>query len=313
MVAAGRLTVVAGASQRLRDEAVAGLRDGWTGPVRRLVEPGEVEGLLIGLETPSLFGDAELLLVRADQRWLAKHQDRLLPHLGQPVVAGAMLLLVDQLDGRSALAKAAAKAGVLVVADGPDDRSLPGWLALRLGAHPQGCTDLHRLTDILVRRIGNRPDALLAAIDLIALACLPGPLRQAEAEALVAGEAEQPLWELSGAVLEGRPADALRLLHAPQAAEPPQVLGALANEIRRLIACHDTKDDTEAARQAGVRPGGAFFHARRRAARWPRSALVRLLSGINQCQRQIRRGQDPLTALELLVLHAQRLVGPGRR
>ena len=35
MVAAGRLTVVAGASQRLRDEAVAGLRDGWTGPARR--------------------------------------------------------------------------------------------------------------------------------------------------------------------------------------------------------------------------------------------------------------------------------------
>ncbi|MFM2091679.1 MAG: hypothetical protein RLZZ127_2168 [Planctomycetota bacterium] len=313
MVAAGRLTLVVGASQRLRDEAVAGLRGGWTGPVRRLVEPSDLDGLLIGLETPSLFGEPELLLVRADARWLAKHQDRLLPHLGQPVLAGAMLLLLDQVDGRSGLAKAADKAGALVRADGPDDRSVAGWLALRLGGHPQGCTDLHRIGDLLVRRIGNQPDALLAAIDLIALACHPGPLRPAEADALVQGEAEQPLWELSGALLEGRPGDALRMLHAPQAAEPPQILAALGNEVRRLIACHDTRDDAEAARQAGVKAGGAFFHARRRASRWPRPALVRLLSGINQCQRQLRRGQDPVVALELLVLHAQRLLPAGRR
>ena len=110
---------------------------------------------------------------------------------------------------------------------------------------------------------------------------------------------------------KGRDADALRMLHAPQA-EPGALLNGLISELRRLLAVKQTTDDAEAARLAGVKATAAMNHARRRAARFKPDELRRLLAGAIQALRQARGRVDELTAAEWYVANAKRIVGARR-
>ncbi len=314
MAAESRLSAVVGSSQRLRDAALARLRAGWDGPVARQIAPADPAGMLLALATPSLFGERTLTLLRCDEAWVARHRDLLLPHVGAEPISGRMILVLDALDGREALAKALAAAGACHRCEGPGkEAELPGWIAMQCSAHPQGVADLHRLAEVLARRIGNDPDAILGAIDQIALASHPGQLRAEDAEALLGGEAARPAWEFSGALVEGRTGEALRLLHAPASGEPPQLLAALCGELRKLIACHEHRDDAEVVRVSGIRGVGGLSYARRRAARLPRATLLRLLKGALDCARASRSGRDPLVALEQYVAQAGQVVRGAAR
>ena len=307
-----RLQAVVGPSVRLRDVLVAEMKSAWTGPLQRLVEPDDLPRILLDLDTPSFLGDSALLLIRADQPWIKRHADQLLPHVGQPLAASAVVLISPDLDQRSALAKALGKAKALHVADVPDAKGIGDWLGARLAAEPQGVEHPREIAAVLIEQVGADADALLGAIEVLAIYSGEGPLTRAGAEALLSGMAERPIWDLTAAFFEGKAKRAIELLHAGGGAEPEQVLSALIGDLRRQIACSETPDDAEASAWLGTK--GNLYYARKRAKELGRPTLLRLLIGALQCQRQLRTtGNDGPLAIELFVLHAQKVLGRGGR
>lgn len=307
-----RIQAVVGPSVRLRDALLAGLTAGWMGPLNRLVEPEDPATLLLDLDTPSLLGDSALIELRADLPWLRRHADLIAPHVGRPLAAGALVLIAPELDGRGALAKALQKAKALHVADVPDAKGVVDWLIGRINVHPQGADDARGIALALVEHIGPDADGLLGAIEVLAIHAGEGPLSKAGAGALFAGTAERPIWDLTGAFFEGKAKRAIELIHAGGGAEPEAVLAALLGDLRRQIACSESQDDEEVG--GWLKSKGNLYYARKRARDLGRPALLRLFIGALQLQRQLRTGgTDGELALEVFVLHAQRVLGRGAR
>lgn len=309
-----RIQAVVGSSWRLRDERVAELCSTWSGPVKRVAEPDDLPGLLLGLDTPSLFEDPALTVVRASAPYLKRHREALTGAIRPGGDAGSVVVLaLGEIDGREALAKNLTKAGALHHVDVPDGKRLSGWLAERLTRHPQGVERPGQVADALIDHLGEDIDALLMAIEVVALHAGNRPLTPADVAAVVEGVGERPIWDFTGAVMDGAGRRALDLMYAGGGLEPPQAIASLINECRKLIACCDARNDEEAARLAGVR-GGAIYYARQRARGLGKPMLIRLMTGAYLCQRQLRQsGYNGETALELLVLHAQRMIKPQGR
>ncbi len=315
-----RLHLITGDSLVLRDELMPQVLAGWTGPIKRVVEPADLSRVVLDLDTPSLFEDPALWLVRCDGRYLRKHAETLLPLAGVPAVAGLVVMSLDGPDKGKAgdavakLLKALTAAEALHQAEVPGEKEIVGWLTARLDRHPQGVTHPRRVAEAFVEHLGDNLDALLSAITVVAIHADQGPLTAEGVDALVAGQAGRPIWEFTGAVLDGNARRAIELLHAGDGLASQLALASLAGEIRKLIACCDTTDDAEVATWILAKGRPNLYYARQRARNLGRPLLVRLLTGCLQTQRQLRQsGTDHELALETLVLHAQRVIRPGGR
>jgi len=317
-----KLRAVLGSSARLRDEALAPLLATWSGPIKRAVDPGDLRSILSDVDTPSLFGDPTFWLVRGNEAWLKSKAAELAPLAGAEALAGCLVLVVPGIDGRLPVAKALAAAQAVIDADPPWSGLKPweagpatkAWIAERLAAHPAGVQRSMLCADLLHGHVGEDADALLAAMDVVQAFADDAPITPEAVEAVVVGTASRPAYEFSGAVLVGEVGKALGLLHAGQGMEPGQAMAVLHNEVRKQIACLDAPDDAGAAELAGIKGRPNLRQARRQAQAAGRPALVRLLGGILKTQRQLRGGaEDPLLAVELLVLHARQLLAAGKR
>lgn len=315
-----RLQVITGRSLVLRDEVLPNVIGGWTGPIKRVVEPADLSRIVLDLDTPSLFEDPALWLVRCDGRYLRKHAELLLPLAGSPPVAGMVVMSLDGPDKGKAgdavakLMKALQAADAVHAVDVPADKEVVGWLTQRVAAHPQGAENPRSVAEALVEHLGDDVDALLSAITVVAIHADRGPLTVQGVDALVAGQAGRPIWEFTGAVLEGNARRAIELLHAGEGIPAQMALAALIGEVRKLIACCDTSDDAEVARWTLARGRPNLYYARQRAKNLGRALLIRLQTGCLQAQRQLRQGgTNHELALETLVLHAQRVVRPPAR
>ena len=315
-----RLHLITGDSLVLRDELLPQVLGDWKGPVKRVVEPADLGRIVLDLDTPSLFEDPALWLIRCDGRYLRKHADELLPLAGTAAVAGVVVMSLDGPDKGKAgdavakLMKAVDAAGALHHAEVPDAKEVVGWLSARLDGHPQGVQNPRRVAEALVEHLGDNLDALLAAVGVIAIHADQGPLTVEGVDALVAGQAGRPIWEFTGAVLEGNGRRAVELLHAGDGLAPQLALSSLISEIRKLIACCDTADDGEVAAWTLAKGRPNLYYARQRARNLGKPLLVRLQTGCLQTQRQLRQsGHDAELALETLVLHAQRAIRPPGR
>jgi DNA polymerase III delta subunit len=310
---ASRLQVVAGASVRLRDELAAGFISGWQGPVKRAVEPADLNRILLDLETPSFLETATLQVVRGDEKYVKKHQALLTPCIGASAVNGVLLLITPGIDQREKFTKALIQAKALHLVDAPERGAVAGWLAHRLSLLPWGVAHGGAVADALLATIGEDPDALLAAADVAALYAADAPLDVAAVEAVTSGIAERPLWEFTAALLEGRAARAIELLYAGAGIEPQVAISSLLNEVRKLLACAEHSDDAAAISAAGLKGKPNLYYARKRSKEMGRTVLLRVLQGLLQAQRQLRRsGYQPELVMELLALNAQRVVRPAR-
>jgi DNA polymerase III delta subunit len=163
-----------------------------------------------------------------------------------------------------------------------------------------------------VAAYGEDADALLNACDIASLYADEAKIGPADIELLAAGVASRPVYDFTGAVLEGRVQRALELLHAGQGMEGPEALAALHNELRRMLACQESDDDGQV--QAWLGAKGSLYYARRRAGMLNRNACLRLLGDVIHAQRRCRQsGVEPLMLTELTVLHAQRVLRPSGR
>lgn len=308
---ATRIQGVASASSYLRDELLAGLLATWPGAVKRLVEP-DLPRLLIDLDTPSLFGDVAWYVVRGDDRWLKKHGDALAKVAGQPAANGVLILVATSFDAK--LAKALAGAGGLHSAIPPGPREVSAWLTARLSTGSRTVTQPRAVADELMVAAGDDIDAALAIFEVASDYAGDAPVDAAAIQAVSGTLAERPIWEFTDAFFNGNARRALELLHAGSGMDAQPAIAALGGEARKLIACLESPDDGAVAAWAGMRGRANLVFARRRAKELGRATLLRLANGILMAQRQLRTGgADQELSLELLVLHAQRVIrGSGR-
>jgi len=303
-----RLDVVLGASFRLRDALVADLLAGWSGPVKRLSDPEDPGRLVLDLDTPSLFEEPALWLVRLSQPWFKRHRTILVGLAGQPVAAGRVVVSLAALEGPGDLAKKLDAVGALHRSEPPGPREVVDWLSARLLTHPQGVERPRVVAEALHRHLGDDVDALLAAVEVVAVYAGVKAIDAAAVEAVIGGLAERPIWEFTSALFDGDARTAIELLHAG-GIEAERTLAGLLAELRKLLACAQTSDDGEAIRWAGARGRPNLYHVRNRARSLGQPLAERLLGAAALAQRRLRQsGTDPATVLELLVLHAQRLI-----
>jgi DNA polymerase III delta subunit len=317
-----RLHIITGSSLILRDDCMAKLLTLWKGPIKRLSEPNDPGRLVLDLETPSLFEEPAAWVVRCGGKWLKKHSETLAPLAGSPVVAGIIVLNVVDLDKskakasdpQAAMLKTLKQVQAFHEADEPDIKELASWLSDRIAKHPQGADNPRQIAEALIEHLGNDIDALLNAVHLVSIFADQGKMNTAAVEALIVGEAGRPIWEFTGAILEGKASRALELLHAGDGFSSQQAISALTAEVRKLVACCDTNDDGKVAEWLNSRGKPNLYYARQRARHLGRPLLLRLLTGCLQTQRQLRQsGTDHLLAIETLVLHAQRVIRPAGR
>lgn len=322
-LATARLHLILGTSLVLRDELLAELLRPWTGPIKRLAEPHDLERIILDLDTPSLFEEPACWVIRCDGRFIRKHAESLTraQAAGGTGGAGALILVATSLEksGKGAdplapLMKSLRAAGQVHEVQQPDPKEMGAWLNARLVALPQGVDKPRQVVDALLDHLGDDVDALAAAIASLAIYAGDGPITAEAVEALVVGTAARPIWDFTSAVLEGNAPRAIELMHAGDGLEAQRALSALVSELRKLLACCATSDDGLAARWSGARGRPNLYYARQRARNLGKACLQRLLHGCQLTQRQLRSGGSNLElALEMLVLHAQRIIRPPGR
>lgn len=316
-----KLMAVVGPSVRLRDEALARLLAGWRGAVKRAHEPADLAAVLLDIDADSLFGTPTLWLLRASEAWLQRHAAALAPLAGQTAQQGAIVLSLLTLDRRQGLGQRLAEQGALIDAAPPWAGLRPWetgaaarlWVAERLSAHAPGVQQPLRCAELIHAHAGDDADALLTAIEQACIYAGDEALTPEAVAAVLSGDAARPAYEFAAAVLAGEAGRAFALWHAARF-EPQQALAILQHEVRRWLACLESGDDGQAAQLAGLKGRPSLRAARQQAQALGRPALLRLLAGILQTQRELRgETRDPQAAVELLVLHARTLVQAARR
>lgn len=239
--------LLAGAEALLRDDALEALRQAvlGTGPADFDFDRLEGErttpgGLLDAVRTLPVLAPRRLVVLREPEARRGRAGD-----LGDAVAAaveatagGSTVLVVvaAKVDKRSRWVKAFRAPAVLVACDPPKGGRAVVAFA-REEAARQGLTLGPGAAEALAEAVG--PQLLLLRGELEKAALLAGPGERVTREHVIESAsqvAEEPIWDLTDAIGEGRTADALALLSRMlrAGAPPPVVLGALTGHFRRL-------------------------------------------------------------------------------
>ena len=216
-----------------------------------------------------------------------------------PADASSVLVVCARsLDGRSRLARVFGGPAARVECTAPRrPREIAAFA--RAEAARQGIRLGPGAAELLAERIG--PELLVLRQELAKLALLVGPGGEAGREEVLLSAteiAEDRIFDLTDAIGEGRPGEALRILGRSTAAgaAPPAVLGALAAHFRRLLRV-----------RSGGRVSAPPFVLRkleRQAGRYSPARLRACLEAIHEVD-EVLKGKGripPELALEWLVL-----------
>jgi DNA polymerase-3 subunit delta len=204
--------------------------------------------------------------------------------------ASVLVVIAAKVDRRTRWVRAMGEPAT-VRCDPPRRREITAFI--RSEAKRQGVPLAKRLAERLGERVGAQP--LLLRQEIAKLSLLAGPQREVTLEHVVAAAvdvAEEPVWDLTDAIGDGRGADAVALLArlARGGAAPPLVLGALA---------------APSAVAPARRPREPPFVARSRSRqRYTESRLVACLGAIHEADLALK-GSSPLApqlSLERLVI-----------
>lgn len=313
-LAAGELRpayLLAGAEPLLRDDAWAALDRAVVGDGARDFNLDRLEVGKVGagrleevLGILPIMAPRRLVLVRElegrgakiDAAW-ASALEKALPRVA---AEGTSVLVVatPKVDKRQKWVKAFREPAARVDCDAPTrSRELGQFLARE--AERQGVRLEVEAAELLAERIG--PQLLLLRQEIEKAALLAGegvPIERRHIERSVASVAEEPVWDLTDAIGQGRSADAVALLARMmnQGAPAPAVLGALASHFRKLVRVG-----------TGEPVGGPPFVIRKledQARRLPARRLIACLRAIHRADVELKGGSvlAPERALEQLVL-----------
>ena len=245
--------------------------------IARLRSHFEVESIetVTALDTPaaaavglcnagSLFGDARLIVVtdvdgvKADRGrrggWKAADVEAITGYLESPAPATVLTLVAGELKSSSALWKAAEKAGRVLSYDVAKGK-LQSWVADQF--KQRGVRAEPEAVAALLQLVGDDLRALKTEVDKIATWAGDEPIGEREVEALVAPNADVPIYELTEAWSERDSARALALSETifendpkPRRDVAPRLAGSLASHLGRLRALKQLAAE-------GVKPKGA--------------------------------------------------------
>lgn len=226
--------------------------------LRRHFEPESIE-IVTALETSgeeavglcnagSLFGDAQLLVVtdvdgskQSDGRrrggWKADDVEAVSEYLSNPAPSTVLALIAGDLKATSALWKACAKAGEVFAWEVKG--KAPGWVAEEF--RQKGVRAEADAVAALVQLVGDDLVALRVEVDKLATWAAGEPIGEREVVALVAPNADLPIYELTEAWSAHDPARALEVSETIFEREPkprrdvaPRLSGALGSHIGNL-------------------------------------------------------------------------------
>lgn len=239
--------LVLGPETLLRDEALAVLRAAVLGDGPAEFDLDRLDGerlspaeLVDALKTLPVLAPRRLVILRepearAGARGLA---DALADVVGErdPQRRSVLVVVAEKADGRARWVKAF-DAAALVRCEAPrSQREVVAFV--REEARRQGVALDASAAELLAERVG--PQLLLLRREIEKAALLAPEQGTVGRDEIAAGTpilAEEPVWDLTDAIGEGRASDALRLLARLLAggAAPPLVLGSLASHFRRLL------------------------------------------------------------------------------
>ncbi len=240
--------LLAGGEPLLRDDALAALRAAALGDgdpafnLDRFDAVGLAAGPLIdALRTMPVFAERRLvvLALAEGRRAASSALEGAVADWVEGAAASAppsvLAVVAGRVDRRARWVKAFGDA--VVSCDAPT-RTREVAAFVREEATRQGVELERGAAEALAERVGPQLQLLRMEIAKLALLAGPGePVSRAHVGAATALSAEEPIWDLTDAIGEGRSADALRVLWRllGAGAAPPLLLGALVSHFRRLL------------------------------------------------------------------------------
>ena len=264
--------------------------------LRNRFEEGAVEVLAAG-EHPAedavaacnalgLFGgERRLVIVEDADAWKAPEAKTIATYLKNPAPETVLALVASELKKDSALAKACAKAGDVLIYDAPRKRDLPGWVAKQFEQH--GTSADRDACRLLVALVGEDPEQLRSEIEKLATWSGGEPVSEADVRLLASLSAETSVFVLTDAWGRRDVAAALAsveaLLERSGSRELPRLVALLASHVGRVRACQALAAEGLGAREAASKlklhpfaAEKAFAHAGNYAADELAHAVVRL-------------------------------------
>jgi DNA polymerase-3 subunit delta len=204
-----------------------------------------------------LGGGRRLVIVEDVERWKAADVKVIAAYLASPAPDTVLALVAAELKKDSALGKACAKVGEVLVYD-VAKRRLPEWVKQQFAdRNVEADAEAARL---LVEIVGEDPEELASEVDKIATWAAGEPVGVREIEQLAAGCAEIPGYDLTDAWgrrdLPGALAACQTLLERsgdPVSRTVPQLIGLLVGHVTRVRDCQLLADEGLSAREAASR------------------------------------------------------------
>jgi DNA polymerase-3 subunit delta len=202
-------------------------------------------------------GGARLVVVEGVDRWKAPDAKAIADYLKQAAPDTVLALVGDGLKGDSALAKACAKVGDVLVYDAPK-RKLADWVAEQFAR--RGANVDREACRALVELVGDDPDELVGEIEKLATWAGADAVTPAIVQELSAGRAETSIFALTDAWGRRDVAAVLRACEAllersplPRPRELPRIVGLLTNHVGRVRACQALAAEGVRARDGATR------------------------------------------------------------
>ena len=204
-----------------------------------------------------LGGGRRLVIVEDVDRWKVGDVKAVAAYLAGPAPDTVLALVAAELKKDSALAKACAKAGDVLVFD-VAKRRLPEWVAKQFADRDVKVDS--EGARLLVEIVGEDPEELASEVDKIATWAGGEPVGPREIERLAAGCAQVPGYELTDAWGRRDLAAALsacqNLLERsgdPVSRTVPSLIGLLVAHVGRVRACQALAEEGLSAREAAAR------------------------------------------------------------
>ncbi|HEY6068067.1 MAG TPA: DNA polymerase III subunit delta [Gaiellaceae bacterium] len=253
-----------------------------------------------------LGGGGRLVIVEEVERWKAADVKAVAGYLASPAPGTVLALVSEDLKKDSALGKACAKAGTVLVYD-VVKRRLPEWVAKQFAdRRVVADADAARL---LVEIVGESPEELSSEIDKIATWSGGEPVTTTEIELLAAGCAEVPGYELTDAWgrrdLPAVLASCQLLLERsgdPVSRTVPGLIGMLVGHVGRVRDCQLLAEEGLTAKEAASRLKRHPFYVEKLFAQsrsYDRDELQRAVVRLAELDHAVKGGSRLTVELEL--------------
>ena len=203
-------------------------------------ERAELSEVLDELRGFAMFGGAKAVVVRNADTLLSRYREAIESYVASPTETSTLVLRFNSLPANQRIYKAIAKNGQILDANPPKLKDVPGWIISRAPIHKVKVNlDAARLLADYIGDDLGRIDNELAKLSIMAKG---GVISVDQVTGGVSFQREQEMWDMTGELASGRPAEALRrwrrLVQLDPSAEYRAVtwLGMWLENVRKAIA-----------------------------------------------------------------------------